>query len=249
MPGRNLYSASHTGKTKVPGLSAGNVNRNLSIVKSLHDSAFQRLVELEGWSLDRLCGEFTRLSGCDISKEEAYTRWTGGSLACLAKGHTWKSGRRRLDSLLAARNIYPTVFTRKQISKSNKISKTIPAQSEEVQLAMIEFFWRGLIINGIALLAEKPVPNVFPACVFGDIVNQDDEDQNYVAWDINKTVIPELTTAYEELGRLDPGYKRTNIGTLEEIIQAAWTVHAPHWSDKLTDPRGFKRRRAAKDKL
>ena len=58
------------GSSKVPGLSGGNVNRNLSLVNSLRPEAFQRLLDLDGWTPELLHAEYLHLTGEAISEEE-----------------------------------------------------------------------------------------------------------------------------------------------------------------------------------
>jgi hypothetical protein len=60
----------NAGSTEVPGLSGGNVNRNLSLVNALHDEVFARLVAMEGLTLEQMMTEYHRLTGLTMDENE-----------------------------------------------------------------------------------------------------------------------------------------------------------------------------------
>ena len=60
----------HIGKSEVPGLSGGNLNRNLCLANSLWNKAFALLVSLEGKDLDGLLAEYKRLTGATMEEDE-----------------------------------------------------------------------------------------------------------------------------------------------------------------------------------
>ncbi len=68
-----MYIYTHsppTGGGDVPGLSHGNVNRNLSLVNSLHDEAFDALVKFEGWSKQAMHDAYKEWTGTELDDEE-----------------------------------------------------------------------------------------------------------------------------------------------------------------------------------
>jgi hypothetical protein len=68
-----------TGGGDVPGLSQGNVNRNLSLVNSLHDQAFDALVLFEGWSIQDMHKAYFEWTGTKLDESEGTTNFINHS--------------------------------------------------------------------------------------------------------------------------------------------------------------------------
>ena len=62
--------ASLTGKSKVPNLRTGTMNRNTSLLDSLRPQAFELLVHLEGKTFAGLLEDYTKLTSLTMDEQE-----------------------------------------------------------------------------------------------------------------------------------------------------------------------------------